>query len=81
MANDEILTKEPRIDDPPVTEGQGQEAIVIDPVLEKKIIRKFDYLVLPQFIIIILLAYLDRTNLGMLQTSPSLGGSLQSQLT
>ncbi|KAJ6442311.1 C6 transcription factor [Purpureocillium lavendulum] len=39
-------------------------AIYIDPKKESAIIRKFDLLVLPQFVIIIILAYLDRTNIG-----------------
>lgn len=46
----------------------GQDAsmtIHIDPEMERKVMRKFDMLVLPQFVIIMLLAYLDRTNIGM----------------
>ncbi|KAL2206340.1 MFS general substrate transporter [Sarocladium strictum] len=38
--------------------------IYIDPEKEKAIIRKFDFLVLPQFVIILILAYLDRSNIG-----------------
>ncbi|KAH7312511.1 major facilitator superfamily domain-containing protein [Stachybotrys elegans] len=38
--------------------------IYIDPEKEKKILRKFDYLVLPQFVVILVLAYLDRSNIG-----------------
>jgi hypothetical protein len=38
--------------------------IYIDPVKERKILTKFDWLVMPQFVIIILLGYLDRSNIG-----------------
>lgn len=41
-------------------------AIYIDPVKERRILTKFDWLVMPQFVIIILLGYLDRSNIGML---------------
>jgi len=47
----------------------GENDIYIDPAKEKKILRKFDMLALPQFIIIMILAYLDRTNIGR---SPSI---------
>jgi hypothetical protein len=43
----------------------GETEVYIDPVMEKRIIRKFDMLALPQYILIIILAYLDRTNIGM----------------
>ena len=39
--------------------------IYIDPQKERAIITKFDCLVMPQFVIIIILAYLDRSNIGM----------------
>ncbi|KAL2207599.1 MFS general substrate transporter [Sarocladium strictum] len=38
--------------------------IYIDPVMERRIVTKFDWLVLPQFVIIIILGYLDRSNIG-----------------
>ncbi|KAF4979330.1 hypothetical protein FDECE_18080 [Fusarium decemcellulare] len=38
--------------------------IYIDPEKERAIIKKFDYFVLPQSVIIVILAYLDRTNIG-----------------
>lgn len=41
--------------------------VVIDPAKERAIISKFDKFVLPQFCIILVLAYLDRTNIGMSQ--------------
>lgn len=37
----------------------------VDPVLERKTLRKFDKCLLPPLAIILLLAYLDRSNLGM----------------
>lgn len=49
----------------PQTSLDDPSNIYIDPEMEKKIIRKFDYLVLPQFVIILILAYLDRSNIGM----------------
>ena len=36
----------------------------IDPELEKRTLRKFDLFVLPQMMILILIAYLDRSNIG-----------------
>jgi hypothetical protein len=50
-------------DTKPMAVNGGTE-IYIDPVMEKRIIRKFDMLALPQYILIIVLAYLDRTNIG-----------------
>jgi hypothetical protein len=38
--------------------------IYIDPELERKVIRKFDRYVLPQFVVLVILGYLDRTNIG-----------------
>jgi hypothetical protein len=42
----------------------GETEIFIDPVMEKRVIRKFDMFALTQYIVIIILAYLDRTNIG-----------------
>jgi hypothetical protein len=47
-------------------EAMAASEIYIDPEKEKAIIRKFDFLVLPQFVIILILAYLDRSNIGRL---------------
>ncbi|RVX68599.1 hypothetical protein B0A52_07026 [Exophiala mesophila] len=38
--------------------------IFVDPVIEKRAIRKFDTLVLPQMALIMLIGYLDRANIG-----------------
>jgi hypothetical protein len=52
---------------PPLPEKveESDGSIHIDPELERKVLKKFDMLVMPQFIIIILLAYLDRSNIGL----------------
>lgn len=42
----------------------------LDPALEKHTLRKFDKYLLPPLIVILLLAYLDRSNLGMLRCFP-----------
>lgn len=41
-----------------------QADIFIDPDLEKRVMKKFDRFVLPQFAILVLIAYLDRSNIG-----------------
>lgn len=38
----------------------------IDPVAEKKLLRKCDLYVLPPLFVLFLLAFLDRTNIGMI---------------
>lgn len=44
---------------------QGPESVpYVDPILEKSAMRKFDRWAMPQFGILILIAYLDRTNIG-----------------
>jgi len=40
------------------------QEIYIDPELEQRVMRKFDKFVLPQFAILVLIAYLDRSNIG-----------------
>jgi hypothetical protein len=47
------------------TAVNGETDFYIDPVMEKRIIRKFDMFALSQYTLIIILAYLDRTNIGM----------------
>ncbi|TPX11791.1 uncharacterized protein E0L32_007528 [Thyridium curvatum] len=42
----------------------GASSIVIDPVLEKRAIAKFDKFMMPQMALLMLIAYLDRTNIG-----------------
>lgn len=43
---------------------QGESEIYVDPELEKRTLRKFDIYVLPQFMLLVLIAYLDRSNIG-----------------
>lgn len=38
--------------------------IYIDPVIEQRIMRKFDMWVLPQFGLLNILSYMDRANIG-----------------
>lgn len=45
--------------------GVGVAEVFVDPVIEKKAIKKFDTLLLPQMALIMLIAYLDRANIGM----------------
>lgn len=45
----------------------------IDPLAEKKLLRKCDYRVLPPLFVLFLLAFLDRTNIGRLMPMISQG--------
>lgn len=38
--------------------------IFVDPVIEKRALAKFDKFLLPQISILVLIAYLDRSNIG-----------------
>lgn len=38
--------------------------ILLDPTLEKQTLRRFDLFLLPQIAILIIIGYLDRTNVG-----------------
>lgn len=40
------------------------DEIFIDPVAEKKLIRKLDLMLSPMMVLIFLVAYLDRSNIG-----------------
>ncbi len=45
----------------------GDEAVpefVIDPILEKKIVRKLDIYIIPVYMIIYIFSFLDRSNIG-----------------
>lgn len=52
---------------PKPVDTNAASSIYIDPQKERAIVTKFDCLVLPQFVIIIILAYLDRSNIGTLR--------------
>lgn len=43
--------------------------IYIDPVLEKRTLRKFDMYMMPQMMLLQIVSYLDRTNIGMRATN------------
>jgi hypothetical protein len=59
---------------PSITKGSSQVAdikntdltsdIYVDPVIEKRALSKFDKFMLPQIAILVLIAYLDRSNIG-----------------
>jgi len=42
----------------------SSEEILIDPIAEKKLIRKLDLMLSPMMVLIFLVAYLDRSNIG-----------------
>ncbi|KAF7545218.1 hypothetical protein G7Z17_g9358 [Cylindrodendrum hubeiense] len=42
----------------------GISAVIIDPVVEKRTISKFDKFMMPQMALLMLIAYLDRSNIG-----------------
>lgn len=48
----------------------GRSSIHIDPVAEKRVIRKCDYRVVPPLTVLFLLAFLDRTNIGQQPVLP-----------
>ncbi|KAH6989370.1 major facilitator superfamily domain-containing protein [Ilyonectria sp. MPI-CAGE-AT-0026] len=50
--------------EPRVSAEDATTVVFIDPEKEKATVRKFDRYVLPQFVIIQVLSYLDRTNIG-----------------
>jgi hypothetical protein len=52
--------------------SDNEHTIYIDPEEEKAVMRKFDRYLLPQAFIIILLNYLDRSNLGEYSQHPAL---------
>jgi hypothetical protein len=47
------------------TNVHGSRDIYTDPELEKRVMAKFDKYVLPEFAVVVLIAYLDRSNIGM----------------
>lgn len=50
--------------DGPEAEPREGTIISLDPELERRTLRKFDKWLLPPLLVILLLAYLDRSNLG-----------------
>lgn len=45
--------------------GDAEIDSTYDVELERRTLRKFDFFVLPQFMIMVLISYLDRSNIGM----------------
>ena len=50
--------------DSPVEQAVGEAIPYIDPELEKKVLRKFDIWLLPQMMILVMISFLDRSNIG-----------------
>lgn len=46
-------------------EDQSSGAGTVDPIVEKKLLRKIDLHLLPPLFVLFLMAFLDRTNIGM----------------
>lgn len=44
---------------------EGQVEQIPDFEVEQRTLRKFDFYVLPQFMILVLIPYLDRSNIGL----------------
>lgn len=51
-----------------VYEGGGQSSetltVTVDPEMERRCMKKFDLWLMPQLVILIILGYLDRSNIG-----------------
>ncbi|KAL2405767.1 putative transporter C11D3.18C [Exophiala dermatitidis] len=45
-------------------EGVVIDEAFVDPAVEKRALRKFDYIMIPQIIILVIIAQLDRSNIG-----------------
>ncbi len=46
------------------TSSHVADEIYIDPVMEKRVMSKFDRYMLPQFAVLLLISFLDRSNVG-----------------
>jgi hypothetical protein len=67
MEKSTSITKVPagsKADTESVLENVNGSIIFVDPVIEKRALAKFDKFFLPQMAILVLIAYLDRTNIG-----------------
>lgn len=62
--HDESKTLPPREGSGSPSPTAGADDIYIDPQLERSTVAKFDKYVLPQMALLIILAYLDRSNIG-----------------
>lgn len=52
----------------PTSTGVGVSPASIDPAKERDALRRFDYIVLPQLAILVIIGWLDRANIGMSET-------------
>lgn len=53
-----------RHEEPVDTSEDALQHISIDPAIQARALRKFDYLVIPQIMVISIIGYIDRSNLG-----------------
>lgn len=67
--HDESKTLPPRESSRSPSPTAGYDDIYIDPQLERRTVAKFDKYVLPQMAVLIILAYLDRSNIGQYGSS------------
>lgn len=56
-------------DEPVDPSEDALQRIHIDPAIQARALRKFDYLVIPQIMIISIIGYIDRSNLGTFKIS------------
>lgn len=64
MSHLEKLDKEDMGDSGSASAATG-ETVAIEPAAERRALSRFDWFVMPQMAILVLFAYLDRTNIGM----------------
>lgn len=57
--------------------GDAEIDSTYDVELERRTLRKFDFFVLPQFMIMVLISYLDRSNIGMVYLKGTGASSLR----
>ena len=50
--------------DKPSSNDAVDEYIFVDPVIEKRALRKFDLVMMPQIVILVVISMLDRSNVG-----------------
>jgi hypothetical protein len=58
------VESKPGSPDPSLNSDANTAYLEIDPVLERRVMRKFDMFVIPQMMLLVILAYLDRSNIG-----------------
>lgn len=48
----------------PASPVEADQGIFVDPVIEKRALRKFDMVMMPQIVILVIISMLDRSNIG-----------------